>query len=81
MKNTGELFANDFSKDRLKALTSNNHRLGVFNCIVINYDGRKVPQHINGFDRVLLDAPCTGLGVVSKDQSVKVCCYKKPASV
>lgn len=72
MKNTGVLFANDSSKDRLKALTSNNHRLGVFNCIVTNYDGRKVNQHINGFDRVLLDAPCTGLGVVSKDASVKV---------
>jgi len=46
--------------------------MGVRNCVVTNYDGVKITKHLKGFDRVLLDAPCTGLGVVSKDQSVKV---------
>jgi len=72
MKNTGELFANDANKERIAALTANVHRLGVRNCIITNYDGREIVKHITGFDRVLLDAPCTGLGIVSKDKSVKV---------
>eukprot|EP01128_Nolandella_sp_AFSM9_P006412 TRINITY_DN3294_c0_g1_i1.p1 TRINITY_DN3294_c0_g1~~TRINITY_DN3294_c0_g1_i1.p1 ORF type:complete len:646 (+),score=171.88 TRINITY_DN3294_c0_g1_i1:248-1939(+) len=72
MRNTGELIANDASRERLKALTANVHRMGVKNCIVTNYDGREIYKHMGGFDRVLLDAPCTGLGVVAKDPSVKV---------
>ena len=34
-------------------------------------DGREYPNIIKGFDRVLLDAPCTGTGVIWKDTSVK----------
>ncbi len=71
MKNTGVLFANDISKDRTKALVANIHRLGVRNSVVCNYDGREFPGVIGGFDRVLLDAPCSGTGVISKDPSVK----------
>ena len=44
----------------------------ITNCIVTHYDGRDVVKHIKNCDRVLLDAPCTGLGIVSKDPSVKV---------
>ncbi len=46
--------------------------MGVKNAVVCNYDGRKFPGVIGGFDRILLDAPCSGTGVISKDQSVKV---------
>jgi len=72
MKNTGELFANDINKDRLKALKANVHRMGVINCVISQYDGPKLLKQISRFDRVLLDSPCTGLGVVSKDPSVKI---------
>ncbi|KAH8550224.1 NOL1/NOP2/sun family-domain-containing protein [Umbelopsis sp. PMI_123] len=72
LKNTGMVFANDFNKDRLKSLTANIHRLGVKNAVVCNYDGREFPRVIGGFDRVLLDAPCSGTGVISKDPGVKV---------
>jgi ribosomal RNA methyltransferase Nop2 len=72
MKNTGEIFANDISKERLKSLAANLHRLGVRNCVATNFDGKMFPKTIGGFDRVLLDAPCTGLGVISRDASVKV---------
>ncbi|XP_068629619.1 uncharacterized protein [Battus philenor] len=71
MKNTGSLFANDANKDRTKAVVGNFHRLGVVNAVVCNYDGRQFPNVIKGFDRVLLDAPCTGTGVIAKDPSVK----------
>ncbi|XP_045783646.1 25S rRNA (cytosine-C(5))-methyltransferase nop2 [Maniola jurtina] len=71
MKNTGALFANDANKERTKAIVGNFHRLGVVNAIICNYDGRQFPDVIKGFDRVLLDAPCTGSGVIAKDPSVK----------
>eukprot|EP00744_Colponema_vietnamica_P003276 GILI01005045.1.p1 GENE.GILI01005045.1~~GILI01005045.1.p1 ORF type:complete len:725 (+),score=299.39 GILI01005045.1:1017-3191(+) len=71
MKNSGVLFANDFKAERLKSLIANLHRLGVQNAVVTNYDGRKFPKVMKGFDRVLLDAPCSGLGVIARDPSIK----------
>ena len=72
MKNTGVLVANDLKKERLKSLYANLHRLGVQNTVVVNYDGRKLPSIYTKFDRCLLDAPCTGLGVISRDPQIKV---------
>lgn len=72
MGNTGEVWANDSSRGRIKGLGGNIARLGCRNVIITNVDGREFPKIIGGFDRVLLDAPCSGTGVISKDQSVKV---------
>ncbi|ESO06886.1 hypothetical protein HELRODRAFT_98804 [Helobdella robusta] len=72
MKNTGCLVVNDANKERVKAVVGNLHRMGVVNSVISNVDGRKLPKMMTGFDRVLLDAPCTGTGVVSKHPSVKV---------
>lgn len=71
MRNTGCIFANDMSKSRAKGLIGNIHRLGCRNVVVCNYDAREFPKPIGGFDRVLLDAPCSGTGVIAKDASVK----------
>jgi len=72
MNNTGMILANDANKDRCKAVVGNVHRLGITNTVICNYDGRKLPKIMSGFDRVLLDAPCSGTGVISKDESAKM---------
>ncbi|EME43357.1 hypothetical protein DOTSEDRAFT_72685 [Dothistroma septosporum NZE10] len=71
MRNTGCIFSNDANKDRAKGLIGNIHRLGVKNTIVCNYSALQFPRVMGGFDRVLLDAPCSGTGVIAKDASVK----------
>ncbi|KAI3555482.1 NOL1/NOP2/sun family protein [Colletotrichum abscissum] len=71
MKNTGVIVANDPSKQRAQGLIGNIHRLGARNVVVSNYDAREFPKPMGGFDRVLLDAPCSGTGVIAKDASVK----------
>ena len=71
MQNTGCIFANDSNKARIKSLTANVHRMGCRNIVVCNYDGRQFPKVLGGFDRVMLDSPCSGTGVISKDASVK----------
>jgi len=71
-RNTGAIFANDANKARSKGLIGNIHRLGCKNVVVTNYDARAAfPTILGGFDRVLLDAPCSGTGVIAKDPSVK----------
>jgi len=73
MRNTGVLFANDLKPERQKATVANLHRLGVKNAITCAHDGRQMGTMFhNRFDRILLDAPCSGLGVISRDPSVKV---------
>ncbi|CAI2347323.1 unnamed protein product [Caenorhabditis sp. 36 PRJEB53466] len=65
MKNSGVLFANDASFDRCRAIIGNLHRLGVNNAVVCNLGGEEFCKiRPNGFDRILLDAPCSGTGMM-----------------
>ena len=71
MKNHGLLVSNDANEKRIKSLAANLQRMGVRNAVVTCVDGRQAPSLGISFDRVLLDAPCSGLGVISKDPSVR----------
>lgn len=73
MRNTGIIIANDLKPERQKATVANMHRLGARNVVTSCYDGRKLGKlWKNRFTKILLDAPCSGLGVISRDPSVKV---------
>lgn len=67
----GVIFANDSVADRAKTVAANAARLGVHNLVVSSLDARQFGHMGVRFDRVLLDAPCSGTGIVSKDSSVK----------
>eukprot|EP00871_Galdieria_phlegrea_P004866 jgi/Galph1/5380/GphlegSOOS_G4048.1 len=71
MHNSGVIYANDVKAERIPSLVANIQRMGVSNTIVSCYDGRKLVSVCPKVDRVLLDAPCTGTGVISHDPSVK----------
>jgi len=71
MRNSGLIVANDVNRDRVKAVVGNCHRMGVHNVVVCAQDGRGFQRTMRHFDRVLLDAPCSGTGVIAKDASVK----------
>ncbi|MFB6167029.1 MAG: RsmB/NOP family class I SAM-dependent RNA methyltransferase, partial [Candidatus Nanohaloarchaea archaeon] len=60
MENRGEVVANDANSNRLKSLHANVYRTGSAAVRVNNHDARDFPG--GGFDRVLVDAPCTAEG-------------------
>ncbi|MNV03517.1 Ribosomal RNA small subunit methyltransferase F [compost metagenome] len=68
MGNRGAILANEFSASRVKVLHANISRCGISNVALTHFDGRvfgaAVPE---SFDAILLDAPCSGEGVVRKD--------------
>jgi len=61
MGDTGLIVANDRKISRLTALTANLKRLGVTNTVVTFYRGENFPLFTH-FDKILLDAPCSGEG-------------------
>jgi len=68
MKNTGTIIANEISLGRAKILASNLERCGVTNAIITRREGRalceKLKQQNFEFDKILLDAPCSGEGTI-----------------
>ncbi|XP_026194002.1 25S rRNA (cytosine-C(5))-methyltransferase nop2 [Cyclospora cayetanensis] len=72
MQNEGVVYANDLKRERCTSLMANLQRMGVMNCVVCSMDGRQLPRVLPKVDRVLLDAPCSGAGIISRDSSIKV---------
>ncbi len=61
----GEVVAVESSPSRARELEENIRRLGATNVRVVCADGRDLPSDLTGFDRALVDAPCSGLGVLA----------------
>lgn len=70
MKNTGEIVALDKFESRLKILEKNLTRLKVTNVVTKVIDAADFEDEA-GFDRVLIDAPCSGLGTLTKKPDLK----------
>src|SRR3989338_3444994 len=66
MKNKGIIVANDISHDRLASLGVNLQRCGAANTIMTMMLGYKFRYFTNKFDKILLDAPCSGTGSIRK---------------
>jgi 16S rRNA (cytosine967-C5)-methyltransferase len=61
----GEVVAVEVDESRAAQLEENARRLGATNVRVVVADGRDLPPVLDGFDRALVDAPCSGLGVLA----------------
>lgn len=71
MNNKGILIAVDSSRQRIRSTFFNLMRCGIQNTCIYKMDGVKIPILGIKFDRVLLDAPCSCEGVISRDKSIK----------
>lgn len=68
MHNRGAILANEYSASRVKVLHANISRCGISNVALTHFDGRVFGTALpETFDAILLDAPCSGEGVVRKD--------------
>lgn len=68
MAGKGVLVSNEIFPARAKILSQNIERLGIANCIVTNEPPEKMSQAFPGFfDKILVDAPCSGEGMFRKD--------------
>jgi len=61
----GEVVAVEVNEGRARELEENVRRLGADDVRVVHADARALPPELTGFDRVLVDAPCSGLGVLA----------------
>jgi len=71
MNNKGSLILIERNSKRIPALEINLRRMGVLNSIVLNFDAINLQKLNIEADKVLLDAPCTGEGLIRQDKSRK----------
>ncbi|MFX0054799.1 MAG: RsmB/NOP family class I SAM-dependent RNA methyltransferase [Promethearchaeota archaeon] len=71
MENAGTVIAVEQDRQRIKSLESNIQRCGVSNAIVLRGDARKLDRLEQTPDRILLDSPCSGEGLIPLDPTRK----------
>jgi 16S rRNA (cytosine967-C5)-methyltransferase len=62
----GDVTAVEVHEARARELEANVRLLGASNVRVVRADARRLPAELSGFDRALVDAPCSGLGVLAR---------------
>ncbi|CAH2713310.1 Ribosomal RNA small subunit methyltransferase B [Neobacillus rhizosphaerae] len=73
MDNTGEVISVDLHQHKVRLINDNARRLGLGNIKTSVSDSRHIQEKfkIESFDRILLDAPCSGLGVMRRKPDMK----------
>lgn len=71
MQNQGSILAVEPAAGRRRGLEENLARLGVANVRTLEADGTTLDPALGPFDRVLVDAPCTGLGTLGRRPDVR----------
>ena len=71
MNNRGVLVVNELEMKRIKALVFNLDKMNFLNYGVVNYRGEILSKYYDSyFDKILVDAPCSGLGIIQKKTEV-----------
>ena len=74
MKGEGILVANEIHPSRAKILSSNVERMGIRNCFVVNSSPDELSKRFdNFFDKIIVDAPCSGEGMFRKEPEAINC--------
>ena len=70
MQGRGMLLCNEYNPKRAKILSRNIERMGIANALVTNEHPQRLADRFPGwFDRVLIDAPCSGEGMFRKEEA------------
>ena len=78
--NPNNAYANDFHMHRVELIKKMADKLGFENINYLNYDGRIIKDNVNKkFDRIMLDVPCSGLGIIGRKPDLKF--HIKPNSL
>ncbi|WP_315067350.1 16S rRNA (cytosine(967)-C(5))-methyltransferase RsmB [uncultured Clostridium sp.] len=72
LQNTGKVLAFDIHEAKLGLIKENCDRLGITNVEVNTNDATKLnPELIESSDRILIDVPCSGIGIIRKKPEIK----------
>lgn len=79
MENQGEIISCDLHPHKIKLISGGAARLGLTSIAAMEKDGKQFDgTWENSFDLVIVDAPCSGLGVIRKKPDIR---YKDPSSL
>ncbi len=82
----GAIISNEIIPDRCKVLSQNAERLGIVPIVITNSDTASLCDAVGGFDVVIVDAPCSGEGMMRKNpkavsewslENVKLCAARQ----
>ena len=81
LNQTGKVYAHDIYEHKIKLINENVKRLGLENVAVTLQDAKTLDHvyEVENFDSILVDAPCSGLGILRRHPEVKL--TKQPTDI